>query len=476
MKRFAAIAAIAALAVTAGNVRAQETSRPLEPAEVLASSEIHFPRILQSLAQRNAAEGDALEALGAFDLVFGADGFSRVSGFYDGSVVTGMASQRFRNNGGGIYAGYRLSDGDFPIYEDEYFTNSGGELTVGVLFSLLRDRQIDSQRFGIRDTELSVQEADQDVMLTKIGVQRRALGAYWQWVTMGRKLTVYRNLLEIAELRESGLEEQVRRGARAEIFLVENSQNLVRRRSLVAASERDFRVAANDLAFFFRDADGLPLLPGPDRVPPIDSANLSAPPRMEIAAASDALLKRPELARLRATIQRVQNRLALAENALKPRLDFNVEVDHDFGGIAEGGISRDGTDTKVGFTFSVPLQMRSGRGQVYAAESELGALRLEQRLLQDEIEIEVSNILASLDGAEQLLMLAEEQVGLARRMEQAEQRRFDSGASDFFLVNIREETAANAEIEFHRARLDRELALADYHAATVNLDRLGIRE
>ena len=464
------------LIASLGTAQAQESARPLEPAEVLASSEIHFPRILQSLAQRSAAEGDALAALGAFDLVFGADGFSRVSGFWDGSVVTGMASQRFRNNGGGVYAGYRLSDGEFPIYEDQYFTNSGGELTVGVLFSLLRDRQIDSDRFGIRDTELTVLEADQDVLLTKIGVQRRAIGAYWQWVTMGRKLAVYRNLLEIAELRESGLEEQVRRGARAEIFLVENSQNLVRRRSLVAAAERDFEVAANDLAFFYRDGDGLPRLPGADRLPPFDNERLTVPPRMEMAAATDALLKRPELARLRATIQRVQNRLSLAENALKPRLDLNVEVDHDFGGVAEGGISRDSTDTKVGFTFSVPLQMRSGRGQVYAAESELGALRLEQRLLQDEIEIEVRNILASLNGAERLLMLASEQVGLARRMEEAEQRRFDSGASDFFLVNIREETAANAEIEFHRARLDRELALADYQAATVDLNRLGIRE
>jgi len=459
-----------------GTLEAQEAARPLEPADVLASSEVHFPRILESLAQRRAAEGDALEALGAFDLVFSADGFSRVSGFYDGSTATGMASQRFRNNGGGVYAGYSLSDGDFPIYEDEYFTNSGGELTVGVLFALLRDRTIDSQRFGIADTELSLSQAEQDVLLTKIGVQRRALGAYWQWVTMGRKLSVYQNLLQIAEQRESGLEEQVRRGARAEIFLVENRQNLTRRRSLVTAAERDFRIAANDLAFFFRDANGLPQLPGPDRLPPFDNENLEVPPRVELAETTDALLKRPELAQLRAAISRVQNRLALAENALKPRLDFNVEVDHDFGGVAEGGISRDSTDTKVGFTFSIPLQQRSGRGQVYAAESELGALRLQQQLKQEEIEIEVSNILVALDGAEGLLQLAEEQVGLARRMEEAEQRRFQSGASDFFLVNIREETAANAEIEFHRARLDRELALADYHAATVDVIRLGIRE
>ena len=61
-------------------------------------------------------------------------------------------------------------------------------------------------------------------------------------------------------------------------------------------------------------------------------------------------------------------------------------------------------------------------------------------------------------------------------MREAEQRRFQSGASDFFLVNIREETAANARIQFHEARLDREVALADYYAATVELDQLGISD
>ena len=112
---------------------------PLSVEEVLASSEQHFPRILQSMAARSEAEGETLTAAGAFDLVFDADGFSRVTGFYDGTAVEGTAKQRIRPLGASLYAGYKISDGDFPIYEDENFTNTGGAVRVGMLFSLLRD-------------------------------------------------------------------------------------------------------------------------------------------------------------------------------------------------------------------------------------------------------------------------------------------------------------------------------------------------
>ena len=111
--------------------RAEEA--PLELSEVLAASATHFPLIIQSLAARRAAEGRALEAEGSFDVVFGADGFSRASGFYDGIVVNGSAKQRIRNLGADIYAGYSISDGDFPIYEDVNFTNRGGAAKVGVM-------------------------------------------------------------------------------------------------------------------------------------------------------------------------------------------------------------------------------------------------------------------------------------------------------------------------------------------------------
>ncbi len=235
--------------------------------EVLTSSHQHFPEILQSMAALRSADGRRLETEGAFDLVFEADGFNRVDGFYDGRVVGGLARQRLRPLGAEIYGGYDLSDGDFPIYEDQYYTNDGGKLKAGVLFSLLRDRDIDERRFNEYDARLNAGQARFELLMTKIGVQQRALRAYWRWVMAGGQLRVYKDLLRIALERQKGLEQQVRRGARAEIFLVENQQNITRRRSRVAQAERELALAANALSYYYRDNDGSPKLVAASRLP-----------------------------------------------------------------------------------------------------------------------------------------------------------------------------------------------------------------
>jgi len=445
--------------------------------EVLSASETHFPEILDALARRRGADADVLAADGGFDLVFDADGFSRVDGFWDGSVVQGRATQPLRPLGADVYAGYRLSDGNFPIYEDEFFTNTGGELKVGVLFSLLRDREIDERRFALADSRLALRQADLDVLLTKIGVQQRALVAYWRWVTAGRQLAVFDELLRIALDREGGLREQVDSGALAEIFLVENKQNIIRRQQFATEALRDFRMAANDLSFFYRDQDGQPVIPPDTRLPPapplgkVDDLSVQA-----VGSTSQALDRRPELQILKTAIDRAQRRIALADNNLKPRVDLGLEVSKDFGSVAEGGVSRDSTDTIIGFQFAVPLQNRNAKGAVQREQARIESLRQEQRLTADQIEVEVGNILLDLNVAEQLLELARQDVTQAETLQVAERERFASGASDFFLVNIREETAANARVQYFAADLERRIARANYDAATVDLPRLGISD
>lgn len=449
---------------------------PLLVEDVLSSSGTHFPMILQSMAQRRAAEAKTTEALGAFDLVFSAEGFSRLGGFYSGTAVEGIAKQRFRRFGSSVYAGYKLSDGTFPIYEDVNFTNSGGAVKVGLLFSLMRDRDIDRQRFRETDAMLELEQADIDLLLTRIGVQQKAIVAYWRWVNAGRQLKIYEELLRIANQRQTGLEEQVRRGARAAIFLTENLQNIVGRQTFVASARRDVQLAANALSLYYRDSRGRPLVVTEDRLPPgsplNEIYNLSIP-RAEIPI-SEALAQRPELALLRTAIERQRNRIALAENNLKPRIDLNMEIQEGLGGVAEGGVSRDSTDPIVGVTFSVPLQRREARGQLDRSRAELEARQQEQQLRYDQIELEVNNLLVELTVARELLMLAAQEVQQSELMRVAEQRRFDSGASDFFLLNIREETAANARVRMMQAELLTRVARANYDAATVNLESLGI--
>lgn len=451
--------------------------QPLLVEEVLRASGKHFPSILQALAGRQIAQGRVTESLGAFDVVFAADGFDRMNGFYDGTALAGKVIKPLRPMGAQLYGQYALSNGDFPIYEDENFTNTGGTAKLGVLFSLLRDRDIDARRFGQIDAELAFQQADLEVLLTKVGVQQRALGAYWRWVAAGQQLSVYESLLAIALAREDGLETEVSSGRRAAIFIIENKQNITRRQTLATAARRDFRIAANQLAFFLRDENGEPLQPATSRLPAQQQFGpLPELPSAESLDVTALLEQRPELRILQTGAERALQKIAASENELKPRLDLNLELAEGFGTIGEGGASRDSTDAIVGFTFSVPLERRQAKGRITQARAQLESLRQERRRVEDQVEIELRNILLELDIARQLMALAEQDVDLSETMRRAEVRRFEQGASDFFLVNIREETAADARVRFYTAYRRTRVAQANFDAATVNLPRLGITD
>ncbi|MCP5178580.1 MAG: TolC family protein [Pseudomonadales bacterium] len=442
--------------------------------EVLASSARHYPGVLEAQAKVRAAEGGIRAAEGAFDLVFGVESRARTSGYYDGRALEATAKQPLGAFGGTLYGSYALSGGDFPLYEDAFYTNTGGRLKVGVLFSLLRDRTIDPRRFGVRDASLAAEAAALDLLFTRVGVQRQAVGAYQGWVATGHQRQVYAELLRLAEDRTEGLERQVQSGARARIQLIENQQNITRRQALLAAAERDFAKAANRLSMFLRRQDGTPVVPAATRLPVLPT--LPAIDEVMALPGVDAMViaRRPELRRLRNAIERAQLKVSLDRNALSPRLDLRMEAGEPFGAIGQGGASRNRTETGAGITFTVPLQRRQARGALDRSRADLERLAQQERLVQDELEMEVANLLLELRASRDLAELAAREVEQARALMQAEERRFERGASDFFLVNVREETATNARIRHLQADLAYQLARAEYDAATMNLTRLGL--
>jgi outer membrane protein TolC len=451
------------------------TTGPLLPEEVLRSSALTFPEILESFQREAAARSDQLAADGAFDLILKAETYDRLTGTFSGGYAEVGARQPLAPFGAEVYGSYRLSDGRFPIYENIYNTNQAGELKIGGLLSLLRDSQIDQRRFDVLDTRLAASQAQLDVLLVQLKVQHDALAAYWRWVAAGYEIRVYEELLEIAEARAVGLERGVALGATPRIALTENEQNVLRRRTLLAEAQRNLAVAANSLSFYLRDGDGNMVVPERAQLP--DTGFLGQLPDMQTlidAQRSDVLENRPELQNFKLLLERAQNRVALRENDLKPRLDAFAEVSRDFGAVGDGGPTFDSTDTVVGLTFTVPLQRREARGRLQRAEAELREIELRERRVADQIAVELDNILTNLNAALRLAGLAGSEVEQANAMVTAERRRFQLGAGDFFLVNIREESAADAQIREIRANLIGRLAEASYNAATMDLDALGL--
>lgn len=451
------------------------TTGPLLPGEVLRSSSLTFPTILASFEREAAARSDQLAADGAFDLLLEGEVYDRVTGTFSGGDGEVKATQQLRPYGAKVFGSYRLSDGRFPIYENIYNTNQLGEFKVGALFSLMRDRRIDKRRFAIEDTQLAASQARLDILLVQLNVQFEALSAYWRWVAAGQQISVFEELLEIAEARAIGLSREIDLGAAPRIALIENQQNVLRRRSLLEEARRDFTTASNSLSYYLRNKAGNLIVPTRSQLP--SDTQVSALPNMQtlLTQRSDDILQyRPELETFRLAIERATNKIALRRNDLRPRLDASVELSRDFGAIGDGGSTFDSTDTVVGVTFTVPLQRREARGRLQRAEAELREIELNKRRIEDEIQVELDNIVANLKAALRLAELADQEVSAAGEVVAGERKRARLGAGDFFRVNLQEERAAEAEIRAIRAQLNGRLAAASYSAATMDLSELGL--
>jgi outer membrane protein TolC len=445
-------------------------AEPLTLDEVLRVSARSAPQIVEALARIRQAEGRALSAEGAFDIVFDVNGRTRALGYYDGSAVEARATRPLTDNGGYVYGGYRASRGAFPVYEDQLYTNRLGEFKIGGLFSLLRDRLIDERRTRVTLAAGDLDVARFEAAATAIGIQRRAMDAYQNWVAAGLRLGAYRDLLELAESRRVGIGRQVQLGARPEILLTENDQNLVRRQALVLQAEQDFESAANILSLYYRDEAGQPLVVSAQRLPTNAASALAGP----AVRAEDPMARRPDLQTLLARIDQSAVRLAQAENELRPRFDLQAEVGKDIGAERFGDPTRTPLEGVVGFRFSVPLQNRAAKGKVAEARAEIEALNARARFLRDQIAVEVQGIVIAVDAAERLANTASRERELAERLAEGERRRFALGSSDFFLVNQREETATDAQVRLIDAQARIAAARTELAAATADQAALGL--
>ncbi|WP_193743268.1 TolC family protein [Sandarakinorhabdus sp. AAP62] len=442
---------------------------PLSLEEVLAASRYHAPQVLEALARVRGAEGRLLTTEGAFDTLFSANLEARPIGTVDGSEAGVRLYQPLASNGGNVYAGYDVSRGRFSSSQAGNNTARLGRFTVGTLFSLLRDRDIDERRFNRAIASADVVLADNDRLLVAIGVQARTIAAWNSWVIAGQRVAVFKDLLQLALDRQAGFKRQVAEGLRPAILLTENEQNILRRQTLVVQAEQALEQAAITLSLFWRDADGNPIVPGADRLPRTLPAPLPASDDM-----LTALENRPDLRVVDVRIAQARTRLALDRNNFLPRLDLAAEVNQFVGDVGLGGRDYVGNQAKLGVTLTVPIQQRTARGRLSQTQAEIEAFQQRRRFIEDQIRAEIGGLSVASRQARRLLGIAIDEQDRALTMASAERRRFQEGASDFFLVNLREEAAADAQVRRLDAAFRQIVAQADLAAATADVKALGL--
>lgn len=430
--------------------------------DVIESALKHYPTILSYYEKVNASTGAFTKSQGFFDIRFKQNYYDKIRGFYDGKVSDSLIEKELGVMGARVYGGYRKSYGNFADYDRGYATNDDGEYRVGVELSLLRNSTIDENRLMLEVSKLGIEESKMQLQKIKMQIIRDAKKAYWLYMSSGQIYKIYKGLYDLSLKRQEQLEEKQKKGAIAQIIVAENRKNILKRKTILAKARQDFVVKSFFLSLFLRDENGKIIDIATDFVPDFDFKLSTIDKKFFQEDLAYALSNRPEINLIKIQQKIEQQNFKYAENLYKPQLDLEFGASKDQG---NGSLDKKPSENFINLDFSIPLQQREAKGASAESSAKLSALKFDAKLVEDKIQIELKEIITQIDNINEIYQNLKEEAALALTLEKAEREKFKHGASNFFLVNIREQDTASANAALFEIYANYQEALADYNYA-----------
>jgi len=158
----------------------------------------------------------------------------------------------------------------------------------------------------------------------------------------------------------------------------------------------------------------------------------------------DVSLDHPALNAKAYEMEDLKQNKRLAEVNLMPTLDVEAKIARDLGA---GPNSLHETDALIGLQFSVPFNRTQAKAKRSKVEYEINTLFAKTEALKQSINAKLHETAVNLSYAKQLFSMQKEQVQLSQKLFEKEQRQFQLGSSDFFMLNSREVDAFNADLK-----------------------------
>lgn len=425
--------------------------------KVLQSVDAHYPQVKIARLEVIKANGAFVNAKGHFDPSLEASTRSQPAGGYINNYGDTQLTIPMLYNGVKLFAGYRNGEGNWPIYYQNYLTNSGGEYRAGLSLPLLRDRLIDKERTGLLSSAQLMLMKEQDAEAIKIKIYQEAIKAYWQWVEAGLQLNAFRQLLHLAQKRQHAIKQQASLGDLPKLAISENLQHIIQREQLLNQGQMIFEQASVNLSLYFRDLKGNPLVPEARSLPALTSTSYSI---------EASLKEHPGIKKLNHYATMMKLKRNQARNELLPQLDATA---YTFKQNGTGGYPlMIPQAAMVGVSFKFPLLQRQAKGNLIQAESELRQVRVEKKFLYEQLNNELVNILIGINRSRQQVGLLKKELTLAQKVQQGETKKFHQGDSTLFLVNQREQMTTQVQLNTLHAQVQLEelKARARYFAST----------
>ncbi len=417
----------------------KEVGPELRLDRVLASAEGRYPLFRATLEEREVAEGKITSELGSFDLSINIDSQNYPLGFYDRYLEDFFIEQPILQNGGKVFAGYRLAQGHWPTYYNYLNTLDGGAFVAGFELPLLQGRAIDPKRAKLFQAEIERRKVEPTILKERIELLKDASKAYWYWISAGQALAIYQDLLELTEFQYQGVIRLGELQQTSPLSVIAFQNTVYKRQQQVIAAERDYRNAAITLSFYLRDEHGFPIIP--------DSTNIPAVLPLAVAPDTSAVdhdlviaqRLRPEIFSLRLEYDKAAIDRDLAENLLLPSLNFYLYSEQNVGNF-DVDLEKDFRPFILSgsFFFEVPLQRRFARGRIRTTEAILRQIKAQTQFTGDQIRNDVLTALTELKAAYDSLTFYRNSETISRELARKEQRLIElelTGPLLFFVVS-----------------------------------------
>lgn len=442
------------------------------------------------------ADASFLAAQGAFDFVFSANlDFRRsttppltaedIAGGFTNTLGFDLGMSRLLETGGSLR---------FAIQTDTVNTNSrfqcgtvvGGPLrdctfyrsNLGLTFNhpLLRGFGAEIVQANLRRQRVQKDIALLNRQIRAANVVRDVVSSYWELAYATQELAIRQSAVDLAREQLRITRAQIDVGRLAPIDAAAAEQAISARLQDVAVSEQTRFFRTLDLRFLLGVPQDLNL-------PAYAAAEAptAAPGEVDMTAQTQRVLEsNPQLRALKMGLRLNEIDIQTARSTVKPRLDFVGQIGATgrkanlFETLAQTA-GLDEMTWSAGLTFDMPVENRTARGQLRAAELGAERARLDAGEWELTLRDRVARLTISLRTAARRIDLARQTVGFAQQNLEAEKARFSVGRSTNNEVLRRQQELKAAEIDVVRATVDFLRSETELAAMTTDiLDRHGI--
>ncbi len=445
------------------NVGYASTQLPFSVMQYIERIKQTHPKIMAADVKIASANFGVEAARGTFDPVFNQQSRVRPFGYYDGAIASQTLSQQLQYQGIKMYTGYRISSGDFPSYDANLETLDGGELSVGVNIPLMQNRQTDKYRTQLANAREDTQYWRANYAISINDTLYRAMLALLKWHEASLRHQMVSQLVETTEARFAGIKTRVDSGDLPAISITEFNGILMKRKRALLQAEQLLVQTRQHIQLYWRDKNGemMPLSAIPETLETLDW-----PYHLSDEALRDLeteIVKHPKLTAISAEIHQAKNLKQLKNDQLKPRFDLELKLSRDIG---QGEQNLRETEGYVGIQFAMPLGMRSAKAEHSQANEKLREKQYAFQGAHDELRQAFARAITSYRYGQTLLAMNRQQATIADKLVGQENTRFQAGASDLFVLNSRETSAIEANLNMVSAHIKlKESELAVWAAA-----------